>query len=269
MKATFFKRTVLFCALLMACILLGGISLSAQQDNPPQLEGGAEESERVRYPVSNIILQQRYPETIVLSGPSTDNNVALTFDDGPDPRFTPQILDLLKEYNVKATFFVMGARAAAYPDLVKRIIDEGHIVANHTYWHPNLVEQGDIATLEREVTRTENTLNDIIGYRTKLFRAPYGFLYNELVEKLADMNYTVVGWTVDSLDWQELTPDRIAYNVLSQIHPGAIILMHDGAEWEGDRTNTIKSLREIIPTLKEQGFTFKTVPALLNIPYQK
>ncbi|MDL4840856.1 polysaccharide deacetylase family protein [Aquibacillus rhizosphaerae] len=266
-------KVILLNALLIisffAIISFEAITVNAQLENLPDPEGGPEHTERVRYPVSNIILQERYPETIVLRGPQTEKKVALTFDDGPDPRFTPQILDILKKYNVKATFFLMGARVNAYPDLVERIIEEGHIVANHTYWHPNLVEEADLDTLEREVNKTENMLNEQIGYRTNLFRAPYGFLYNELVEKLSDLNYTVVGWSVDSLDWQESPPKDIAYNVLSNVHPGAIILMHDGADWEGNRTNTIKSLRQIIPSLKEQGFEFETVPELLDIPYKK
>lgn len=240
-----------------------------RQQEIPDPEGGPEKAERPRNPVSNIVLQQRYPETVVLQGPTTVNQVALTFDDGPDPRYTPQLLDVLNEYDVKATFFIMGARAEAYPDLVQRIVEEGHIIGNHTFWHPNLVEQGDIATLEREVQQTEDTLENMIGYRTKLFRAPYGFLYNELVEKLRDMDYTVIGWSVDSLDWQEDPAEDIAFNVLSNTTPGSIILMHDGAEWEGDRTNTIQSLHEIIPSLQQGGIEFVTVPELLNIPYQK
>ncbi|MDZ5471292.1 polysaccharide deacetylase family protein [Bacillus sp. 31A1R] len=247
-------------------------STSVARQQPPEglpnLQGGPEK-ERVRYPVSNIVLQQRYPETVVLRGPANVNRLALTFDDGPDPRFTPLVLDTLKKYNVKATFFLMGARAKAYPDIVKRMIDEGHIVGNHTYWHPNLVKQGEVATLEREVNQSEEELARLIGYRTKLFRAPYGFLYNELVEKLRDMNYTVVGWSVDSLDWKEEPPETIAYTVLSNVQPGAIILMHDAGDWTSDRTNTIKSLDQIIPTLKEQGFEFVTVPELLKIPYKK
>ncbi|WP_254842743.1 polysaccharide deacetylase family protein [Bacillus sp. MRMR6] len=253
----------------MLFVTLGCLPVNAQNEKPPNLQGGPENKERVRYPVSNVILQQRYPETIVLRGPQTGNAVALTFDDGPDPRFTSQVLDILKENNIKATFFLMGSRAKAYPDLVKRIINEGHIVGNHTYWHPNLVKQGDIATLKTEVSSTEDELANLIGYRTKLFRAPYGFLYNELVEKLRDMNYTVAGWSVDSLDWQESPPEQITYNVVSNIHPGAVILMHDGAAWDEDRTNTIKSLRQIIPALKEQGMKFETLPQLLNIPYKK
>ncbi|MCT8137153.1 polysaccharide deacetylase family protein [Anaerobacillus sp. CMMVII] len=236
----------------------------------PRLGGGSENSERNRQqPISNIVLQQRYPETVVLQGPATQNRIAITFDDGPDPRFSEQVLDVLREYNVPATFFLMGSRAIAYPEIVQRMINEGHIIGNHTYFHPNLVKEGDIATLEREVTRTEDTLNDLIGYRTKLFRAPYGFLYNELVEKLAELNYYIIVWSVDSLDWEEEPPAVIAANVLDNVQPGAIILMHDGGDWDADRTNTIDSLRQIIPTLKEQGYEFVTVPELLNIPYQK
>ncbi|MBU8906023.1 polysaccharide deacetylase family protein [Desertibacillus haloalkaliphilus] len=233
----------------------------------PELEGGSEEE--TRQPVSNIILQQRYPETVVLQGPATDNRIAITFDDGPDPRFTPQVLDVLSEYGVPATFFVMGARAESYPQIVTRMINEGHIVGNHSFWHPNFVVEEDVETLRREVTRTEETLENIINYRTRLFRAPYGFLYNELVEELAAMDYSVIGWSVDSLDWREFPPEDIAHNVISNIHPGAIVLMHDGGEWDDDRTNTIESLHQIIPTLQEQGFEFVTVPELISIPYAR
>ncbi|EKN67626.1 chitooligosaccharide deacetylase [Neobacillus bataviensis LMG 21833] len=261
-------RALLF-TLILSLVSWGATKVHAQPEKPPQLAGGSENKERIRHPVSNIILQQRYPETVVLRGGQTENKVALTFDDGPDPRFTPKILDILKEHKIKATFFLMGARADAYPDLVKRIKAEGHIIGNHTYWHPNLVTQGDISTLQSEVTKTEIRLAELSGYRTKLFRAPYGFLYNELVEKLKEMNYSVIAWSVDSLDWHESPPEQISYNVLSNVHPGAIIIMHDGAAWDEDRTNTIKALRLIIPALKKQGVTFETVPELVKIPYKK
>ncbi|MBP2079408.1 polysaccharide deacetylase family protein [Oceanobacillus polygoni] len=244
------------------------------QDNPeedfPDLRGGPENPERERQqPVDLRILQQRYPDVFFLQGVSDQNQVALTFDDGPDPRFTNEILDVLNQYDVPATFFLLGSRVAAYPDIVTRIQNEGHVIGNHTYFHPNLVDEADIGTLEREAIRTEDELYDMIGYRTHLFRPPYGFLYDELVEQLARMNYSVIGWTVDSLDWQEDPPEVIASNVLDIMHPGAIILMHDGADWDGDRTNTIESLHQIIPTLQEQGYEFVTVPELLNIPFEK
>lgn len=220
-------------------------------------------------PVDMNVLQQRYPDTFFLQGPTDQRRIALTFDDGPDPRFTEDVLDVLNQYNVPATFFLMGSRAIAYPEIVERINNEGHVIGNHTYFHPNLVKEGDLATLEREVTRTEDVLRDIIGYETSLFRAPYGFLYNELVEKLAEMQYSVIGWSVDSLDWQEDPPEVIASKVLDNVQPGAIILMHDGADWDGSRTNTVESLKQIIPTLQEEGYEFVTVPELLNIPFTK
>lgn len=220
-------------------------------------------------PVDLRILQQRYPEMFFLQGPTDQKRIALTFDDGPDPRFSNDVLDVLKQYNVPATFFVLGSKAVANPEIVKRMQNEGHVIGNHTYAHPNLVEEADLGTLEREVTRTEDALNEIIGYRTKLFRPPYGFLYNELVEKLGKMNYYVIAWDVDTLDWQEDPPEVIASRVVDNIHPGAIILMHDGAESSGDRTNTILSLQQIIPRLQEQGYEFVTVPDLLSIPFEK
>lgn len=233
------------------------------------LNGGSENSGRdPLQPVDLRILQQRYPEIFFLQGPTHQKRVALTFDDGPDPRFSNDVLDVLKQYNVPATFFVLGSKAVANPEIVKRMQNEGHVIGNHTYAHPNLVKESDLG-LEREVTRTEDALNDIIGYRTKLFRPPYGFLYNELVEKLSEMNYYVIAWSVDSLDWQEDPPEVIASNVVDNIHPGAIILMHDGAESGGNRTNTIESLHQIIPKLQEQGYEFVTVPELLNIPFKK
>ncbi|WP_078378478.1 polysaccharide deacetylase family protein [Sutcliffiella halmapala] len=245
-----------------------------KRDNPkkgfPELRGGPENPERSRQqPVDMRLLQQRYPDVFFLQGSTDQKRVALTFDDGPDQRFTNDVLDVLNEYNVPATFFLLGSRAVAYPEIVTRIQNEGHVIGNHTYFHPNLVDESDLNTLEREVTRTEDALYDIIGYRTHLFRPPYGFLYNELVEKLAEMQYLVIGWSVDSLDWQEDPPEVIASNVLDIVHPGAIILMHDGADWDGDRTNTIESLHQIIPTLQEQGYEFVTVPELLNVPFAK
>nr|WP_144922585.1 polysaccharide deacetylase family protein [Paenibacillus bovis] len=247
--------------------ILDGIPVHA---NIPDLKGGPEKLERNRQqPVDLRILQKRYPDIFFLQGPADQKQIAITFDDGPDPRFTNGVLDVLKQYNVPATFFLFGSRAVANPEIVKRIHNEGHVIGNHTYSHINLVKDATPEILEEEVSKTEDALNGIIGYRTKLFRPPYGFLYNELVEKLGEMNYYVIAWSVDSLDWQEDPPEVITSNVVEKIHPGAIILMHDGAESDGDRTNTIKALQQIIPALQQQGYKFVTVPELLNIPFKK
>ncbi|MBP1970521.1 peptidoglycan/xylan/chitin deacetylase (PgdA/CDA1 family) [Virgibacillus natechei] len=241
--------------------------------DPPKLDGGPEKIIREPNPVSNEKLADEYPDILVLRGSPDDDRVALTFDDGPDPRFTPDVLDKLEEHDVKATFFLMGERVEANPELATRIHEEGHAIGNHTYTHPNLPEADEaVERLQSEVQDTEDVINDIIGFRPKHFRSPYGALNEELVEPLGEMNYSVVGWDVDSLDWKELGVEEISDNVLSNTVPGSIILMHDGGDVdteEVDLSDTPRSLDEIIPQLQADGIEFVTVPELLGIPEEK
>ncbi len=233
-----------------------------------RLEGGAEITTREPSPVSNNILQAKYSEFVFLSGQKDDFRVALTFDDGPDPRYTTRILDILKKHDARATFFLVGARAKAYPDIVKRMRDEGHSVGNHTFWHPNLAKEGT-QRMHWELTQTSKVLHDILGYRTSLFRAPYGSLNEELVELAGSMGYKFIGWSVDSNDWMQLSSEQIKKNVLSNVNPGSIILMHDGGHWTMDLLGTVDALEEIIIRLKEDGIEFVTVDELLDLPVEK
>lgn len=234
-----------------------------QQIVQSEPEGGSESTYRQPDPVSNAMLQREYPNTVVLRGSLTGNKVALTFDDGPDVRFTPQVLDALNEYGVKATFFLMGARAREHADIVRRMNQEGHAIGNHTYWHPNLVDE-PLDRVHWEVTTTGDTLEEIIGYRPRLFRPPYGSLNRDIVELLADLNYSVILWSVDSLDWTQPGADAIADLVLANTQPGSIILMHDGGDWTMDLSGTVNSLHQIIPALQQAGLQFVTVPELLR-----
>lgn len=237
-------------------------------DEQPQLEGGSEKDVREPRPVSNDKLQKKYPNILALHGPPTENKVALTFDDGPDTHFTPQVLDMLKKHNVKATFFLIGARVKEHDEIVKRIHDEGHVIGNHTYWHPNLPKE-ELDRMDWEVTETENVIEDITGYKPRLFRSPYGALNEEMVETLGEMNNTIIGWNVDSLDWKQLGADVIADNVLSNVDLGSIILMHDGGDWSMDLTGTVEGLDKIISKLKEDNTNFVTVPELIGVPKEK
>lgn len=239
-------------------------NLPRQQVTQSQPEGGSESTNRQPSPVGNAILQREFPNTVVLRGSLHDNKVALTFDDGPDIRFTPQVLDVLSNYQVKATFFLMGARAAEHVDIVRRMDEEGHAIGNHTYWHPNLAEE-PLDRTHWEVTTTEDVLAQILGYRPKLFRPPYGSLNREVVQLLADLNYSVILWNVDSLDWRQLGADTITDIVLSNAGPGSIILMHDGGDWSMDLSGTVQSLHQIIPFLQQEGMEFVTIPELLNL----
>lgn len=269
------NRSAAFCVtmvlLLMLPFMMGFMNMETAITNQPtedpgmpELQGGTEEEIRPQRPVSNEKLQQLYPDTVVLSGPRNQNKVALTFDDGPDARYTSQVLDVLKKHDVPATFFLLGARAQALPELTQRIHEEGHAIGNHSYWHPKMFEE-PIGRLHWEVTQTQQVLNQIIGYEPSIFRAPYGGLTEELVEMLAEMNFSVIAWSVDSEDWKQIPAEEIVDNVMSHMHPGAIILMHDGGDWTQNLSGTVESLDTIIPQIKAQGLEFVTVPELLNI----
>lgn len=241
---------------------------ASKDDAVPPLRGGPEKDERELKLVSNSILQRKFPQTLVMRGSLHDNRVALTFDDGPDRRFTPKVLDVLKKHHVKATFFVMGSRVKGLPDVTKRMHQEGHVIGNHTFWHPKLYEE----SLERmwwEVTETENAIAEVTGYPPKLFRAPYGGLNEKLLQKMAEMNLTVVGWSVDSLDWKGISAQEVENNVLGNTMPGSIILMHSGGHWTQDLSGMVEALDTIIPKLKKEGIQFVTVSELLNIADRK
>lgn len=233
--------------------------MSTQTEDEQQLSHGEQKK-----PESNEALRAKYPNVIVSRGATDRMQLALTFDDGPDRTFTPQVLDVLKKHGVSATFFLMGSRAAALPDVTKRIADEGHIIGNHTYWHPKLYAE----SLERvhwELTETDKALQQITGQRPRLFRAPYGGLTSAIVEQLEKMEYSHIGWSVDSLDWKGLSKEEVMQNVMDQIHPGAIILMHSGGHWTQDLSGMVAALDELIPLLSEQGYEWVTIPDMLNI----
>ncbi|WP_018921588.1 polysaccharide deacetylase family protein [Salsuginibacillus kocurii] len=263
------KISVTFMALVMAVGMTAGdaTTLSAKERNPddPELEGGPEEGNRPDTPAIFEQLQEIYPDNVVFKGPEDVNQVALTFDDGPDPRYTGEVLDILAEYDVPATFFLLGARSAAYPDFVTRMEAEGHQIGSHTYWHPDLTDEPPEQLLV-ELEQTDEVLEDIIGYQPKFFRPPYGEIDQELAELLVERDFAIAGWSVDSLDWQQLSAEEIASNVLEDAGPGDVILMHDGGNWDQDLSGTPESLHEIIPALQEEGLEFVTLEEMFDIP---
>lgn len=191
---------------------------------------------------------------------NTDKRIALTFDDGPHYKYTAEILDILAEYDAKATFFVVGQLAERYPELILRELSEGHEVGNHTWSHPKMLKLTS-AQLTDELMKTEETLNEIADYRPKLFRPPEGS-FGKNVEKLAaDNDYTIILWTVDTRDWAHTPVDKIVENVLSSTESGSIILCHD---FIGRDSPTPDALRQFIPALIDEGYEFVTVSELLS-----
>ncbi len=179
--------------------------------------------------------------------------IALTFDDGPHPIYTEQILDGLKERGVKATFFITGSHAEKYPEIVKRIYEEGHIIGNHTYSHMQL-KAGNRSVFVEELQETNHVIEEITGQETIYVRPPYGE-WDKTLEK--ELNMFPVFWTIDPLDWCSKDASCVAKIVIDKADANDIILMHD--EYE---TTKIAAL-EIIDRLREEGYDFVTVDEIL------
>ncbi|MFN6570502.1 polysaccharide deacetylase family protein [Dendronalium sp. ChiSLP03b] len=192
---------------------------------------------------------------------SNEKVIALTIDDGPWQNTTSQMLDILKQNDVKATFFWVGQALQANPELAKREIAEGHAIGNHT-WH-HWYRHMDEATAKSEIERTADLIYKTTGVKTYLFRPPGGVLNNGLAAYAKTQKKTVVLWSLTSADTDpHAKPQAFVNNVLKGAKPGAIVLMHDGG---GDRQRTVKALPQIITGLKQQGYRFVTIPELLKI----
>ncbi|MCT9930949.1 polysaccharide deacetylase family protein [Planotetraspora sp. A-T 1434] len=190
-------------------------------------------------------------------------DIALTFDDGPNPPYTGQILDILERYGVPATFFCVGLHASARPGDIARIADMGHAVGNHTWSHPFLPDLSR-PQLGEQIERTEEVLVNAGGAVSRLFRPPYGSRTPEVMDWLSAQDVTVVLWDVEPFDWALPGPGVITEKVLAQARPGSIVLMHDGG---GDRSQTVAALPGVIEGLLDRGYRFVLVDELLS-PHQ-
>lgn len=233
-----------------------------------QLQGGSER--RVRgFPQRKIIdLVSLFPDSFFREGPTDQKVVALTFDDGPDSVYTPQIMDVLKEHKIKATFFLIGNRAELFPEVIKRMVKEGHVVGNHTMNHPDILKLNQAQT-EKEIMDCEQVLAKYTGYNTALFRSPYGSLDPDKVRFIKKQGYKIIAWNVDSLDWKSLSAEQVKYNILDNVREGSIILQHSSGGKEENLEGTVAALPEIIEILRGEGYKFVTVPELLDIRYKK
>ncbi|WP_145331496.1 polysaccharide deacetylase family protein [Paenibacillus xylanexedens] len=212
-------------------------------------------------------LRQKYADTFKTNGPST-KQVALTFDDVPDPRFTPQVLDVLKKYKVRATFFVVGNRAEKHPDLVKRMVKEGHIVGNHSYNHPEFSKLS-MNAFRKQILHTGDIIHRLTGYTPKMIRPPYGDINEEQLRWAAKQHYSIVNWNVDSLDWKGLSKEKVKDNILSAVKPGSIVLQHAGGGTGSNLKGTVEALPEVIEELRNRGYELVTLDEMLKLPKEK
>jgi peptidoglycan/xylan/chitin deacetylase (PgdA/CDA1 family) len=185
------------------------------------------------------------------ASPVPGNVISLTFDDGPDPKYTPRILEILRQAGVHATFCILGTQARAYPALVKAVHDAGHTICDHTEHHPHL-DQLPAPEVDGEIGSMAAFLQDTTGEAPRFFRAPYGGINDTVVQTAHKHGLRVLGWSSDPSDYLKPSPIVLVYRVFASLHPGAIVLMHDGG---GDRTNTVAALPAIINGLKSKGYT--------------
>lgn len=237
-----YKKTTLFLVSLLICLFLWKPSSA-----------------------SDFIPDRTYYEDrgdIVWDVPTQQKYIALTFDDGPNESYTPKILDVLKDYHAKATFFLIGEHMVEHPDLVTREVKEGHEIENHTFTHVRLTRLPNKAFLQ-DVQRAEALIDHYQKDDLHLFRPPGGALNQPVIDSLRKSNYEIVlwSWHQDTEDWKRPGASRIARHVIKNAHNGDIVIMHDSG---GNRSQTVNALKIILPALEEQGFQFVTVSDLLK-----
>jgi len=207
------------------------------------------------------IPQLRLFGNFICSGDKSKKRVALTFDDGPDPRSTPQLLELLRERKTLATFFCIGRRVDENPELAARILREGHLVENHSYAHSNFTNFYGRARLRTELSQAQSAIEKACGRKPQYYRPPIGNSNPNTFRAAGDVKLQVIGWSIRSLDTVIAQPEKILARIRAGLAPGAIILLHDGNIPAGKLLATVKSL---LDTLHELGYEVVRLDELLK-----
>ncbi len=197
--------------------------------------------------------------SVYFSVKDAEKRIALSFDDGPLAGKTDKILDVLDKYGVKATFFMVGSQANYCSETAIRVVEEGHEIGNHTNNHKSLAALSE-RELDDEISHAEKAIYNACGYIPSLFRPPEGVCTEKISKAAKYRGYSIIMWSVDTLDWQGKSAKVISENVLANVKPGAVILMHDGIF---SKSHTAESLDIIIPALQAEGYTFVTVGELI------
>lgn len=200
----------------------------------------------------------------LIRGPAASQSAVLTFDDGPAPPFTEQILDILAESKISATFFLCGKNVERHPEIARRIVREGHTIGNHTYSHPFLFPRSR-KFIAQEVDRTQEAIERVTGVRPTLFRPPYGGRWFGLMPILRKRGLKLVMWSVAGFDWKYRTQAIIRITT-RKMHHGAVILLHDGHEQPPpggiDQSSTVQALPAIIEAATKAGLVFVPIKSL-------
>ncbi|MCK9636064.1 MAG: polysaccharide deacetylase family protein [Methylobacter tundripaludum] len=192
-------------------------------------------------------------------GDAFEKEIAVSFDDGPNQKYTPQVLSALAQYNAGATFFVIGKNIRGNENILKQIDAEGHSIGNHSYTHSFFMDFKNLQGFKDELNQAADDVFNVIGKRMKLFRPPYGVTTPSLVRASNELNYSIIGWSIRSLDTTADHAHTISQRVQKQIEPGAIILFHDTSD------KTVQVLRQTLNFARENGYKIVSVEHLLKI----
>jgi len=234
-------------------------AVPARPAEPAQLRNAASRAFKVRVERQ----AKAFPRAFFLQATAPDRGVALTFDGCHGRAATEQILDILAEAEVPATFFLIGEPAARRPDLVRAIHERGHAIGGHGYTHVFLDKLGVEEAYKKQILATQCVFEEILGQKPGFYRPPYGAVTDEQIAYFAKRGMVTVNWSVDSLDWkrEHRNPKAIAKSVLDNVHDGAIVLFH----CVGAKKGTIPALARIIAALKQRGYALRTIPDLLAL----
>ena len=196
---------------------------------------------------------------VICSANTLERAVAISFDDGPLDRFTPQVLQVLKEHRVPAAFFCIGRRIVENKPLFRRVHEEGHIIGNHSYIHTPLFDFLSAKKMLEDVQRTDMAIKNAVGVQPKLFRPPYGITTPAMRKVMAAGGYTAVGWNIRSLDTIATNEEKLLKKLVRRLRPGAVILLHDTQQI------TLSVLPRFIQAARNEGYEFVRLDKLLNV----
>ena len=253
------------CLIIVAAAVISWIGFSNRDDGAVEAAAsndnwGLSFQEEGKTPVGNATPEFLKQYNAYFCGNSEDKKIYLTFDCGYENGYTPAILDALEKHNVKAAFFVVGNYLETSPDLVKRMVEEGHIVGNHTYHHPDMSQISDPASFQEEITSLEKKYQEITGLEMQKFYRPPQGKYSESNLKMAqELGYQTVFWSLAYVDRyvdQQPTQEEAYAKLLPRIHPGAVVLLHSTS-----KTNA-EILDDLLTKWEQEGYTFGTLNEL-------
>lgn len=258
--------TTLVLSLLIGCKTVPGSFEAETEGSWAEFRGSEVEAEAVQAvrfePTAPTIFEENSDQIAYHDVPVNGKYIALTFDDGPSGRLTPRLLDTLKDHDVRATFFIIGRQAAAFPEIIQRMDGEGHEIANHTWDHPSL-DRLSPAKARDQIENTTRIIRALTKRTPRLMRPPYGRTNDALNRWIADdFGMKVILWSVDSNDWRDRDPELVRHNILTATRPGSIILCHD------IQFSAVEALPEILAVLQARGYQFVTVSELIEIGKQ-